>query len=194
MARNSRVSAVLVVMSAIGIFAESPSSADARSAWIKGSPHSLIELKAEPRMASGTLSLLKVGEKVEVLSQPNGIWIPIKSASGKTGYVVRFMTSDTPVRPREKDPRSQSDSEFDSIRKLRSRRTAAAVMGVRGLQARKETGASELQDFHALEKLEAINKGDDTNPESRRFVSILEHELTPPSISQPTPMRQVQSW
>jgi len=151
--------------------------AHAKSVWIKGTAK--VELKVSASNTAATSALLPSGEEVTLISEGPGIWSNISTRSGKTGFVIRFATSPSPSQNLSAERVSKSDLESDSLKQLRSRRSGAATMGVRGLQARTDTGEAEIQDFAALEKLEVVCKQDNEDPQSRKLISVLEKELTP---------------
>jgi hypothetical protein len=122
----------------------------AKVAWVKGSGR--VELKATPSHSSATISLLYTGETLVVLEQKQGIWTYVRSSQGKEGFVFKFTISEQPV-VRNEISRTQKNEDH-SLKEIRSRRSGAVTMGVRGLQARKENGAPEVQDFKSLERLE----------------------------------------
>ena len=122
----------------------------AKMAWVKGSGR--VELKAAPSHSSSTKSLLFTGETLVVLEQTQGIWANVRTSQGKEGFVFKFTISEQPV-VRNEISRDQKNEDH-SLREIRSRRSGAVTMGVRGLQARKENGAPEVQDFKSLERLE----------------------------------------
>jgi hypothetical protein len=165
----------ITLASLVGAYAAIP--AHAKSVWIKGT--SKVELKASASNSAATAAMLSSGEEVTLISEGPGIWSNVSTKSGKTGFVIRFATSPSPIQSGAAEKVSKADLESDSLKQLRSRRSGAATMGVRGLQARTDSGEAEIQDFTALEKLEVVCKQDDKDPQSRRMVSLLERELTP---------------
>ena len=108
-----------------------------------------------------------------------GVWAQVKTKRGNSGYIIRFATSTSPLALQIGAKPSSAELESNAMKQLRARRSSAATMGVRGLQARTESGEVEIQDFAALEKLESRSKELDSNPTARKVSDGIRKELTP---------------
>lgn len=152
--------------------------AHAKTAWIKATGR--VELKAAPTNSSPTGAMLSPGEEVELLDSGQGVWAQIKTKRGNSGYVIRYATSTSPLASQAGMTPSNSDLESNSMKQLRARRSSAATMGVRGLQARTDSGEAEKQDFSALEKMELNSKELEADPTAQQLSNGIRKELTPP--------------
>lgn len=56
-----------------------------------------VNFRTEASTSSNTIRLLKTGEKVDVLSQPNSYWYQVRDTSGKIGYVSSSATYVDPI-------------------------------------------------------------------------------------------------
>jgi hypothetical protein len=86
--------------------------------------------------------------------------------------VLKFYLADS--KPQAVAVQSAQQIESDQMKAIRSRRSGAATMGVRGLQARKESGELESQDFKALEAVEQQSKAYYGSEKNRQLRSEIE--------------------
>jgi hypothetical protein len=123
--------------------------------------------------------MLAPGEEVEILSAGQGVWSQIRTKRGNIGYIIRFALSTTPLTTQAGTNPNSAELESQSLKELRARRSGAATLGVRGLQARSESGEPEVQDFAGLEKLESSSKELESNPAAQQVAETIRREFTP---------------
>jgi len=170
--RNEMLALAASVILLVGLLPNEGNAGPSEQRWVKGSGK--VEMKMGPAPSEKTLGYIMPGEEVRVPpgGGASGVWQKIQTAKYAEAYVLKFYLSE--LKPQVAAVQTAQRVESDQMKAIRSRRSGAVTMGVRGLQARKESGELESQDFKALEAVEQQTKAYCSSEKNRQLRAEIE--------------------